>query len=40
MLPETDESNTGGISSEQLADHPGAVRPGGKADNPPPRKKG
>jgi arylsulfatase A-like enzyme len=40
MLPETDESNTGGISSEQLADHPGAVRPSGKADNPPPRKKG
>jgi arylsulfatase A-like enzyme len=40
MLPETDESTTGGISGEQLADHPGAVRPSGKADNPPPRKKG
>ena len=40
MLPETDESNTGGISSEQLADHPGAGKPSGKADNPPPRKKG
>jgi arylsulfatase A-like enzyme len=40
MLPETDESNTGGISGEQLADHPGAVKPSGKADNPPPRKKG
>jgi arylsulfatase A-like enzyme len=40
MLPETDESNTGGISSEQLADRPGAMRPSGKADNPPPRKKG
>jgi len=40
MLPETDDSNSGGISGEQQADHPGAVRPSGKADNPPPRKKG
>ncbi len=40
MLPEIDESNTGGISGEQLADHPGATRSSGKADNPPPRKKG
>jgi hypothetical protein len=39
MLPEIDESNTGGISGEQQADHPGATRPSGKADNPP-RKKG
>jgi len=40
MLPEIDESNTTGISGEQQADHPGATRPGGKADNPLPRKKG
>jgi arylsulfatase A-like enzyme len=40
MLPEIDESNTGGISGEQQADHPGATKPSGKADNPPPRKKG
>ena len=40
MLPETDESNSGGISGEQQADHPGALKPSGKADNPPPRKKG
>ena len=40
MLPEIDESNTGGISGEQQADHPGATRSSGKADNPPPRKKG
>ena len=40
MLPETDESYTIGISGDQQADRPGAVKPSGKADNPPPRKKG
>ena len=39
MLPEIDESNTGGQTGQTTADRPGAVRPRGKADNPPPRKK-
>jgi arylsulfatase A-like enzyme len=40
MLPEIDESNTLGQTGQTTADRPGAVRPSGKADNPPPRKKG
>jgi arylsulfatase A-like enzyme len=38
MLPETDESYTIGISGDQQADRPGATKPSGKADNPPPKK--
>ena len=34
MLPEIDESNTGGISGEEWADHIGAQKASGKADNP------
>jgi hypothetical protein len=36
MLPEIDESNTGGISGEEWADHAGARKASGKADNPHP----
>ena len=36
MLPEIDESNTGGISGDELADHVGAQKSSGKADNPDP----
>ena len=35
MLPEIDESFTGGLSGDQTADRPGAVKASGKADNPP-----
>ena len=38
MLPETDESFTGGLSGDQTADRPGAVKASGKADNPAPPK--
>ena len=38
MLPEIDESNTAGISGDQLADHVGAQKSSGKADNPDPLK--
>jgi arylsulfatase A-like enzyme len=34
MLPEVDESNTGGLSGDTTADRPGAQRASGKADNP------
>jgi arylsulfatase A-like enzyme len=34
MLPEIDESNTGGISGAEWADHIGAQKPSGKASNP------
>jgi hypothetical protein len=34
MLAEIDESNTGGISGEEWADHIGAQKASGKADNP------
>ncbi len=42
MLPETDESFTGGLSGDQTADRPGAVKASGKADNPapPPKPRG
>ena len=36
MLPEVDESNTGNITGDQLADHIGAKRTSGAADNPVP----
>jgi len=36
MLAEVDESNTGGISGEEWADHIGAKKASGKADNPNP----
>jgi len=36
MLPELDESNTGGFTNEQLADHIGAKRATTTADNPAP----
>ena len=38
MLTEIDESNTGGISGEDWADHIGAQKASGKADNPIQRK--
>jgi arylsulfatase A-like enzyme len=38
MLPEIDESYTGGFTGEQLADHIGAPEASGKADNPDPSK--
>ncbi len=38
MLPETDESFTGGLSGDQTADRSGAVKASGKADNPAPPK--
>jgi arylsulfatase A-like enzyme len=34
MLPEVDDSNTGGLTGDTTADRPGAQRPSGKADNP------
>jgi arylsulfatase A-like enzyme len=34
MLPEVDESSTGSFTGQQLADHVGAARATGKADNP------
>jgi arylsulfatase A-like enzyme len=34
MLPEVDESNTAAFSGDQLADHIGARKASGKADNP------
>jgi len=34
MLPEIDESYTGGFTGEELADHIGAKPASGKADNP------
>ena len=34
MLPEVDESSTGGFTGDQLADHIGAKRPTTTADNP------
>ena len=36
MLEEIDESNTGGISGDEWADHIGAKKASGKADNPHP----
>jgi arylsulfatase A-like enzyme len=36
MLAEIDESNTGGISGDEWADHIGANKASGKADNPNP----
>jgi len=36
MLAEIDESHTGGISGDEWADHPGAEKASGKADNPNP----
>jgi arylsulfatase A-like enzyme len=36
MLPEVDESGTGNFTGEQLADHIGAKRTSGAADNPVP----
>jgi arylsulfatase A-like enzyme len=36
MLPEVDESGTGGISGDQQADHIGSPRPSNKADKPLP----
>jgi hypothetical protein len=38
MLAGIDESNTGGISGEEWADHIGARKASGKADNPNPPK--
>ena len=38
MLPEIDESNTGGISGDEWADHIGTQKASGKADNPNPPK--
>jgi arylsulfatase A-like enzyme len=38
MLPEIDESATGGISGEQWADHIGGQKASGKADNPGERR--
>jgi hypothetical protein len=37
MLPEVNESSTGAPSGDQLADHIGAKRPSGAADNPKPK---
>jgi hypothetical protein len=34
MLPEIDESYTDSFSGDELADHIGAKRTSGKADNP------
>ena len=34
MLPEVDESQTGGFTGDQLADHIGAKRATTTADNP------
>ncbi len=34
MLPEIDQSNTGNFSGDELADHIGAQKTTGKADNP------
>ena len=34
MLPEIDESNTGGISGDEWADHIGTQKPSGRASNP------
>ncbi len=34
MLPEIDESFTGGFTGGELADHIGAPKASGKADNP------
>jgi len=39
MLPEVDESNTGGFTGDELADHIGAPKASGKADNPVPLKR-
>jgi arylsulfatase A-like enzyme len=39
MLPEVDESNTAGFSGDQFADHIGAPKASGKADNPVPPAK-
>ena len=36
MLPEIDESTTGGFTGDQLADHIGRKETSGKADNPDP----
>ena len=38
MLPEVDESSTGNNTGDQWADHIGAPRASGKADNPVPPK--
>jgi len=38
MLPEVDESNTAGFAGNELADHIGAQKSSGKADNPVPPK--
>jgi hypothetical protein len=38
MLAEIDESNTGGISGDEWADHIGTQKASGKADNPDPPK--
>jgi hypothetical protein len=38
MLPEVDESRTGGFAGDELADHIGAQKASGKADNPVPPK--
>jgi len=35
MLPEVDDSNTDNFTGDQLADHIGAQKASGKADNPP-----
>ncbi|HET6282248.1 MAG TPA: hypothetical protein VFH73_14885 [Polyangia bacterium] len=34
MLPEIDDSKTGGVTAANQADHIGAQPPKGKADNP------
>jgi hypothetical protein len=34
MLPETDDSNTDNFTGDQLADHIGAKKSDGRADNP------
>jgi hypothetical protein len=36
MLPEIDESTSGSFTGEELADHIGAQKSSGKADNPRP----
>ena len=38
MLPEIDESSTDNFTGAQLADHIGAQKTSGKADNPAPAK--
>lgn len=38
MLPEIDESTSGSFTGEELADHIGAQKPSGKADNPEPSR--